>query len=64
MSKIVARLMENVPWLDEISSITTVFFILLFVAIVIGVFRMKKDKVKEYKNYPLNGNDSDDLLKH
>lgn len=61
MSKIVARLMENAAWLDEMSSITTVFFILLFVAIVIGVLRMKKDKVKEYEKYPLNGNDSDDL---
>jgi cbb3-type cytochrome oxidase subunit 3 len=61
MSKIVARLMENVAWLDEVSSITTVFFILLFVAIVIGVFRMKRDKVEEYKNYPLNDNDPDDL---
>ncbi len=53
--------MENVAWLDELSSITTVFFILLFVAIVIGVLRMKKDKVKEYEKYPLNDSDSDDL---
>ena len=53
--------MENAAWLDEMSSITTVFFILFFVAIVIGVMRMKKDKVKGYKNYPLNGKDPDEL---
>jgi len=61
MSKIVARLMENAAWLDSMSSITTVFFILFFVAIVIGVLRIKKDKIKEYEKYPLNGKDSDDL---
>lgn len=63
MSKIIARLLENVKWLDELSSVTTVFFIVFFILIVVGVLRMKKDKVEEYKNIPLEGNDSDEILK-
>jgi cbb3-type cytochrome oxidase subunit 3 len=61
MSKIVARLLENVTWLDELSGVTTVFFLLLFIAIVVGVLRMKKSEVNEYKNIPLNDNDSNEL---
>ena len=48
MSKIVARLLENVTWLDELSGITTVFFLLLFIAIVVGVLRMKKSEVNDF----------------
>ncbi len=61
MSKIVARLLENVTWLDELSGVTTVFFLLLFIAIVVSVLRMKKSEVNEYKNIPLNDNDSNEL---
>ncbi len=61
MSKIVAKLLENVTWLDELSGVTTVFFLLLFIAIVVGVLRMKKSEVNEYKNIPLNDNDSNEL---
>jgi len=61
MSKIVTRLLENVTWLDELSGVTTVFLFLLFIVIVVGVLRMKKSKVNEYKNIPLNDNDSDEL---
>ncbi len=57
MSKILARILENVSWLDELSSVLTVFFILLFIIIVIGVLRMKKEEVEEYKRMPLNEND-------
>lgn len=54
MSKIVARILENVTWLDELSSVLTVFFILLFVFVVYGVLRMKKSEAEEYKRIPLN----------
>lgn len=59
MSKIVSRILENVTWLDELSSILTVFFVLLFIVIVVGVLRWKKEQVEEYKNLPLSDNDSD-----
>ena len=61
MSKIVTRLLENVTWLDELSSVTTVFFLLLFIALVVGVLRMKKSEVDEYKNIPLDDNNSNEL---
>ncbi len=59
MSKIVARLLEDVAWLDELSSILTVFFVILFIVIVVGVLRWKKEQVEEYKNLPLSDNDTD-----
>ncbi len=59
MSKIVARLLEDVTWLDELSSILTVFFVILFIVIVVGVLRWKKEQVDEYKNLPLSDNDTD-----
>ena len=59
MSKIVSRLLENVTWLDELSSVLTVFFVLLFTVIVIAVLRWKKEQVEEYKNLPLTDDDSD-----
>ncbi len=59
MSKIVARLLEDVTWLDELSSILTVFFVILFIVIVVGVLRWKKDQVEEYKKLPLQDNDTD-----
>lgn len=59
MSKIIARILENVTWLDELSAILTVFFILLFIFIVVSVLRLKKDEVDEYKRIPLNENDND-----
>ena len=61
MSNIVARLLENVTWLDELSGITTIFFLLLFIAIVVGVLRMKKSVVDECKNLPLDDNNSNEL---
>lgn len=63
MSKIISRLLENVTWLDELSGFTTVFFIVFFILIVVGVLRMKKEKIEEYKNIPLEGNDTDEILK-
>jgi len=59
MSKIVKNLLENVAWLDELSSVLTVFFVLLFIVIVVGVMRWKKEQVEEYKNIPLSDNESD-----
>ncbi len=61
MSKIVSRLLENVTWLDELSSVSTVFFLLLFIALVVGVLRMKKSEVDECKNLPLDDNSSNEL---
>ena len=59
MSKIVSRLLEDITWLDELSSILTVFFVVLFIVIVVGVLRWKKEQVEEYKNLPLSDNDTD-----
>jgi len=61
MSKIVGRILENVTWLDELSGILTVFFIILFIVIVVRVLRWKKEQVDEYKNLPLSDNDTDIL---
>lgn len=61
MSKIVARILEEVPWLDELSGILTLFFLLLFVVLVIQVLRWKKEKVESYKNMPLSDEDADNL---
>ena len=59
MSKIVSRLLEDITWLDELSSVLTVFFVVLFIVIVVGVLRWKKEQVEEYKNLPLSDNDTD-----
>jgi cbb3-type cytochrome oxidase subunit 3 len=59
MSKIFARILENVSWLDELSAILTVFFILLFIIIIVGILRMKKEEVEEFKRIPLSENDLD-----
>ena len=61
MSKIVTRLLENVTWLDELSSVATIIFLLLFIAIVVGVLRMKKSEVDEYKNLPLDDSNPNEL---
>jgi cbb3-type cytochrome oxidase subunit 3 len=61
MSKIVARILEEVPWLDELSGILTVFFLLMFVVLVIQVLRWKKEKVETYKNLPLSDDEPDNL---
>jgi cbb3-type cytochrome oxidase subunit 3 len=61
MSKIVSRLLENVTWLDELSSITTIFFFLLFIALIVGVLRMKKSTVDEIKNLPLDNDNSNEV---
>ena len=61
MSKIIARILENVTWLDELSAILTVFFILLFIFIVVSVLRLRKDEVEEYKRIPLNEDDDNQI---
>lgn len=59
MSKIVARILEHVGWLDDLSVILTIFFIVLFIILVISVLRMKREKVEEYKRLPLDDDGSD-----
>lgn len=61
MSKIIARILENVTWLDELSAILTVFFILLFIFIVVSVLRLRKDEVEEFKRIPLNDNEHEQI---
>lgn len=64
MSKIAYEFAKNVPWLDEISTINTVFFFIMLVLIIIGVLRMKKKDVDEYKNMPLDdGNEQKSVNK-
>ena len=59
MSKIVSQLLDGNTWVGGVSTINTVIFTLLFVVIIIGVLRMKKNDVDEYKNLPLNDDDTD-----
>jgi len=54
MSKIAYELAQNVPWLDEVSTFNTVFFFIMLTLIIIGILRMKKKDVDEYKNMPLD----------
>jgi cbb3-type cytochrome oxidase subunit 3 len=54
MSKIAYEFAKNIPWLDEVSTINTVFFFIMLIVIIIGVLRMKKKDVDEYKNMPLD----------
>lgn len=53
MSKIALEFAKNISWLDEVSTFNTVFFSIMLIAIIIGILRMKKKDVDEYKNMPL-----------
>ena len=59
MSKIAAEFVKNVPWLVDISTINTVLFFILLVIIIVGVLRMKKEDIDEYKNMPLHDSDEE-----
>ncbi len=59
MSKIAAEFVKNVPWLVDISTINTVLFFILLVIIIVGVLRMKKKDIDEYKNMPLHDSDEE-----
>jgi cbb3-type cytochrome oxidase subunit 3 len=61
MSKIVERILENVPWLHDLSGITTLLFSLVFIIIVISVLRMRKKDVETYKNIPLDKDNADEM---
>ena len=61
MSKIIKNILQDVTWLQDLSTILTVFFVLMFIALVVGVLRWKKEKVEEYKNIPLSNNHHDNL---
>ena len=54
MSKIAYELAQNVPWLDKVSTFNTVFFFIMLILIIIGILRMKKKDVDEFKNMPLD----------
>jgi len=62
MSKLVGKLLENVGWLHNVSNILTLFFILMFILLVIGVLRMKKEDVDSYKNLPLSDEKDSEIL--
>ena len=59
MSKIAAEFANKIPWLADVSTINTVIFFILLVIIIIGVLRMKKEDIDEYKNLPLNDGDEE-----
>ena len=61
MSKIIKNILQDVTWLQDLSTILTVFFVLLFIALVVGVLRWKKEKVEAYKNIPLSDDHHDNL---
>lgn len=62
MSKIIKNILQDVTWLQDLSTILTVFFVVMFIALVVGVLRWKKEKVEEYKNIPLSDNQHQDNL--
>ena len=62
MSKIIKNILQDVTWLQDLSTILTVFFVVMFIALVVGVLRWKKEKVEEYKNIPLSDNEHHDNL--
>jgi cbb3-type cytochrome oxidase subunit 3 len=59
MSKIIKNILQDVSWLHDFSGILTLVFTLIFIAMIIGVIRWKKEKVEEYKNIPLDGDNHD-----
>jgi hypothetical protein len=60
MSKIIQDILEGVPWLDKLAGGLTIFFILLFIFIVIGVLRIKKKDVEEFKRIPLDSKEPEE----
>jgi cbb3-type cytochrome oxidase subunit 3 len=61
MSKIIKNILQDVTWLQDLSTILTVFFVIIFIVLVVSVLRWKKEKVEEYKNIPLSDNQDDNL---
>lgn len=61
MSKIVKNILQDVTWLQDLSTILTVFFVIIFAIMVVSVLRWKKEKVDEYKNMPLTDDNHDNL---
>jgi cbb3-type cytochrome oxidase subunit 3 len=60
MYKVISSLLEDVKGIDVLSAISVSFFFVLFVVVMISVFRMRKEYAEEMKNMPLNGNDNQD----
>jgi len=60
MYKVISSLLEDVKGMDVLSAISVSFFFVLFVVVMISVFRMRKEYAEEMKNMPLNGNDNQD----
>lgn len=61
MSKIIKNILQDVTWLQDLSTILTVFFVIIFIVMVVSVLRWKKEKVEEYKNLPLSDDHHDNL---
>jgi len=60
MYKVISSLLEDVKGMDVLSAISVSFFFVLFVIVMISVFRMRKEFAEEMKNMPFNNNDQDD----
>jgi len=60
MYKVISSLLEDVKGMDVLSAISVSFFFILFVIVMISVFRMRKEFAEEMKNMPFNTNDRDD----
>jgi hypothetical protein len=60
MYKVISSLLEDVKGMDVLSAISVSFFFVLFVVVMISVFRMRKEYAEEMKNMPLNSNDNQD----
>lgn len=54
MSKIISQLLEEFRYAQEVSALTTVFFVIIFGIIVYRALKLKKSEVEEYKRIPLD----------
>jgi uncharacterized membrane protein YozB (DUF420 family) len=56
MGKLIRSITEIQEWANDVASLNTLIFSALFIFIIIGVLRMKKEDVEKYKNFPLDDN--------
>jgi len=56
MGKLIRSITEIQEWANDVASLNTLIFSALFIFIIIGVIRMKKEDVEKFKNFPLDDN--------
>ena len=53
MGKFIRSIVDTQDWMNNLASINTIVFSLLFIFIVYSIMKMKKKDVEKYKNFPL-----------